>query len=124
MKLDPQSAFSSNIVQEIPADPVWSFVLAHHEGFWNAARFLGGHESARLVDRCVELLAQVRRATPRTEVMLDQTLAVLSLERVDDPGETGPVAGSVSPAVAPSQRGPTAGDTGTGNEEAAIGSMT
>lgn len=85
MKLDPKSAFSSDIVQEIPADPVLPFVVAHQEGLWHAARLLGGYESARLVDRCVELLLQEQRVTPRTAVMLRQILSVLSLDATDDP---------------------------------------
>lgn len=85
MKLDPKSAFSPEITQGIPADSVCSFISAHQEGLWHAARLLGGYESARLVDRCVELLAQDQRVRPRTAVMLSQILSLLSLDNVDDP---------------------------------------
>jgi len=85
MKLDPKSVFSSEIVEEISANPVLSFVMAHQGALWHAARLLGGYESARLVDRCVELLLQELCVTPRTAVMLRQILAVLSLDDTDDP---------------------------------------
>ncbi|MGB3626967.1 MAG: hypothetical protein WA989_14135 [Henriciella sp.] len=85
MKLDPKSAFSPEITQGIPADPVFSFINAHQEVLWHAARLLGGYESARLVDRCVELLGQDQRVRPRTTVMLGQILSLLSLDNVDDP---------------------------------------
>lgn len=85
MKQDLKFVFSTDAAQEIPAEPVTTFVFAHHEGLWHAARLLGGYESARLVDRCVDLLAQDRRVTPRTAVMLDQILSLLSLDKVDDP---------------------------------------
>lgn len=85
MKPDPKFAFSTDITQEIPADPVLSFISARQEALWHAARLLGGYESARLVDRCIELLTLDRRVTTRTRFMLDQILALLSLEKVDDP---------------------------------------
>ena len=85
MKLDPRSIFSPDLAQDITADPILCYVSAHQEGLWHAARLLGGYESARLVDRCVEVLAQDRCVTPRTLVMLDQILALLSLDKVDDP---------------------------------------
>jgi len=84
MKPDLKLAFSTDIAQEAPVDPVLSFISRHHEGLWHAARLLGGYESARLVDRCVEFLVQNRRVTPRSAIMLDQILAVLSLEHVHD----------------------------------------
>lgn len=85
MKLDPKSTFLHGIAQDIPADPILCFVAAHHEGLWHAARLLGGYESARLVDRCLELLTQDRRVAPRTKIMLDQILSILALDLVDDP---------------------------------------
>lgn len=85
MKLDPKSTFSPELSQEIPTDALVSFVFEHHEGLWNAARLLGGFESARLVDRCAELLAGEGRLTSRTRTMLGQILSVLSLEQVEDP---------------------------------------
>ncbi|WP_185804714.1 hypothetical protein [Pontivivens nitratireducens] len=85
MGLESKTAFPRNIAQKIPADPILSFVSEHREGLWHAARLLGGYESARLVDRCVELLANDGRLTPRTWTMLGQILALLSLDYVDDP---------------------------------------
>lgn len=85
MKLDPKSTFLPDNSQEISVDPIFYYVSAHREGLWHAARLLGGYESARLVDRCVEVLAQDRCMTPRTRIMLGQILAVLSLDNVDDP---------------------------------------
>ncbi|SDY25978.1 hypothetical protein [Citreimonas salinaria] len=85
MNLDSISIFAPDLAQEIPPDPILAYVSAHHEALWHAARLLGGYESARLVDRCAELLAQDRRVTSRTRMMLDQILAMLSLEEVDNP---------------------------------------
>jgi hypothetical protein len=85
MKLDPKSVFSSDRIHEIPADPVLSFFNMNRDGIWHAVRLLGGYESARIVDRCAELLARECRVIPRTRIMLDQILSVLSLEETDDP---------------------------------------
>lgn len=85
MKHDKKTAFFPDFAREIPADPVLSFVSAHYDGLWHATRLLGGYESARLVDRCVTRLAQDRCVTQRTRVMLGQILAVLSLDKADDP---------------------------------------
>ena len=85
MKLDPKSAFATDHSQTVLTDPVISFVSAHYEGLWHAARLLGGVEAARLVDRCTALLVQDRRVTPRTRIMLGQILAILGLDQVDDP---------------------------------------
>lgn len=87
MKLASKSAFVPDPAQVITADPVLSFISAHHGGLWHAARLLGGYESARLVDRCVERLVQDRCVTPRTRIMLDQILALLALEHADDPDQ-------------------------------------
>lgn len=84
MKLDPKFNFSPDLAQEIAADPAVSYVSAHYEGLWHAARLLGGYETARLVDRCAEILAQDRCLTPRTRIMLGQILVVLSMGRTDD----------------------------------------
>ncbi len=85
MRLESKTAFCRNIAHEIPADPILFFVSEQCEGLWHAARLLGGYESARLVDRCVELLAEDGCLTPRTWTMLGQILALLSLDYVDDP---------------------------------------
>ncbi len=85
MKLDPKSTFTPDLAQDSPADPVVVFVSAHHEGLWHAARLLGGYESARLVDRCIALLAEDRCVRPRTRIMLGQILTILSLDQVHDP---------------------------------------
>ncbi|WP_334061618.1 hypothetical protein [Limimaricola cinnabarinus] len=84
MKRDLKSDFSADIAQKVPVDPVLPFVSRNYEGLWHAARLLGGYESARLVDRCAELLAQDQCVSQRTRVMLDQILATLSLEHVHD----------------------------------------
>lgn len=85
MKPDLKSDFSTGIAQKISVDPVLPFVSKNYEGLWHAARLLGGYESARLVDQCVELLVQDQAVTHRTSVMLDQILSLLSLDKVDDP---------------------------------------
>ncbi|MFU8864768.1 MAG: hypothetical protein ACNA7O_12710 [Rhodobacterales bacterium] len=85
MKHDKKTVFFPGLAHEIPADPILSFVSAHYDGLWHAARLLGGYESARLVDRCMTNLAQDRCVTQRTRVMLGQILAVLSLDKADDP---------------------------------------
>ncbi|MGR3456016.1 hypothetical protein [Pseudooceanicola sp.] len=86
MKPDSKTIFSADLVQqEISADPVVSYVSAHHVSLWQAARLLGGYESARLVDCCAELLAEDLRLTPRTRIMLDQILEILCTDDIDDP---------------------------------------
>lgn len=85
MKLDPKTTFSTDHALTIPADPVLCFMSAHHEGLWQAARLLGGYESARLVDRCVALLEQERCVTRRSRIMLTQILSILSLDQAHDP---------------------------------------
>lgn len=85
MKPDSKFVFSTDAAQEVPVDPVLAFVSSQYEGIWHAARLLGGYQSARLVDRCVELLTQDRRVTTKARIMLDQILSVLSLDRVEDP---------------------------------------
>lgn len=87
MKLASKSAFVPDPMTQIPIDPVLSFVSAHHVGLWHAARLLGGYKSARLVDRCAEHLVQDGCVTQRTRIMLDQILALLSLDHVDDPDQ-------------------------------------
>ncbi len=85
MKLDPKTSFALEQAQDISTDPVLSFVATHKEGLWHAARILGGYESARLVDRCVAILKQDRCLTRRSRIMLGRILAVISLDKVDDP---------------------------------------
>jgi hypothetical protein len=85
MKIDVKSTFSTAQSQVCPTDPILTFVSAHYEGLWHAARLLGGYESARLVDRCQNLLILDGRLTSRTRLMLGQILAILSLESVDHP---------------------------------------
>lgn len=85
MKLDPTSIFSTNHAQDISSDPVLRFISANQDGLWHAVRLLGGYESARLVEQCVEHLGQDRRVTSRTRIMLGQILSVISLEKVDNP---------------------------------------
>ena len=85
MKLDPKSAFTPGLDQNVRADPILVFVSKRHEALWSAARLLGGSHSARLVDRCVQALRDDRCVTRRTRIMLGQILAVLSLDHADDP---------------------------------------
>lgn len=70
-----------------PTAAVLSFVSEHYEALWHAARLLGGYDSARLVDRCLERLTADQTVTPRAEIMLLQIMELLSLERVDDPDQ-------------------------------------
>ncbi len=85
MKFDPKTTFTSAEPQEFSADPICTFVSAHYEGLWHAARLLGGYEAARLVDRFQDLLVLDGRLTSRTRLMLGQILAILSLEMVGNP---------------------------------------
>ena len=85
MKIEPKSAFVEEKSHVPSPEPILLFISAHHEGLWYAAQRLGGRETARLVDRCVELLLHDRCLTRRTQIMLKQILDVLSLENVDDP---------------------------------------
>jgi hypothetical protein len=68
----------------IEAAPVLAFVEEHQSALWHASRLIGGYEKARLVDALVQTLQQERRLTRRARIMLDQLLAVLSLDVVDD----------------------------------------
>ncbi len=68
----------------IEAAPVLAFFAEHQSALWHASRLIGGYEKARLVDALVQTLQQERRLTRRTRIMLDQLLAVLSLDFVDD----------------------------------------
>lgn len=85
MKIFPEHAFADGTAQEISTCPILAFVSSRYQGLWHAAHLLGGYESARLVDRCIDLLVHDERVTPRANMMLEQILAVLSLEKVDDP---------------------------------------
>jgi hypothetical protein len=85
MKFDAQSTFFPAQPQEFISDPILTFVSAHYEGLWHAARLLGGYEAARLVDRCRDLLVMDGVPTSCTRLMLCQILSVLSLKTVDDP---------------------------------------
>ena len=68
-----------------PTNAILSFVSKHYEALWHAARLLGGYDSARLVDRCLERLTEDQIVTQRAQIMLLQIMELLSLERVDDP---------------------------------------
>jgi hypothetical protein len=85
MKFDPKTTFTSAEPQEFSADPICTFVSAHYEGLWHAARLLGGYEAARLVDHCRERLISDGVPTSCTRLMLGQILVILSLEMVGDP---------------------------------------
>lgn len=62
------------------AKPILTLFAERYSAFWHVARLLGGYESARLVDRCVELLETEAMITNRVHIMLEQLLALLCLE--------------------------------------------
>lgn len=61
--------------------PVLAFMEKNQCELWQAARLLGGYASARLVDRCVELLECEGTLSSRSEMMLKQLLSLLSQDR-------------------------------------------
>lgn len=65
--------------REFAAVPILSLFSADHAALWHAARFLGGYEASRLVDRCVDVLERERAITNTVRVMLDQLLTLLSM---------------------------------------------
>lgn len=67
--------------------PVIALFSTGHLAIWHAARLLGGYEPARLVDRCIGVLERDQALTDRVQIMLQQILDILSLEKVDDPGQ-------------------------------------
>lgn len=69
------------------AKPVIALFAKQHLAIWHAARLLGGYEASRLVDRCIGALERDSAITDRVLIMLDQILAVLSLEKVHDPDQ-------------------------------------
>lgn len=85
MTMEPKSAFRGNKPQSAYPEPLLLYFTDHYEGLWHAAQRLGGCETARLVDRCAELLMHDQCLTRRTRIMLDQILSVLSFENVDHP---------------------------------------
>lgn len=64
------------------ASPVLKFFEKNQTALWHAARLLGGYESARLVDRCSAALEHDLAITNHIGIMLDQLLALLSLEKI------------------------------------------
>jgi hypothetical protein len=85
MKLDTKSIFARASAEEISVDPLLVFVTLNHAALWQAVRFLGGYEAARVVERCIALLERDGRVTPRARMMIEQIHSVLTLDRVDDP---------------------------------------
>jgi hypothetical protein len=75
----------SNSPREFAAKPILTLFTERHSALWHAARLLGGYESARLVDRCVELLETEAVITNRVHIMLEQLIVLLSLKDVGDP---------------------------------------
>jgi len=71
--------------REFVAKPIMTLFAERYSAFWHVARLLGGYESARLVDRCVELLETEAMITNRVQIMLEQLLALLCLEDTGDP---------------------------------------
>jgi len=71
-------------IQDFAALPVLKFMSEMHDALWHAARLLGGYETSRLVDKCADAFERERRMTRTTRMMLDQILAVLTLENVHE----------------------------------------
>lgn len=63
------------------ARPVKEYLEAKQTDLRQAARLLGGHEAALLVDRCAEVLTAEGTIGSRVEMMLQQILSLLTLER-------------------------------------------
>lgn len=70
---------------EFIARPVLAFLSNHQSELWLTARFLGGYEAARLVDRCAALLERERALTVRTQVILRRIASLLALEHDGNP---------------------------------------
>lgn len=66
--------------EEFIVRPVFAFLSKHQSELWLTARFLGGYEAARLVDRCAALLERDRALTDRTRMMLGRIASMLALE--------------------------------------------
>lgn len=71
--------------QAITDAPVVSLFRKRHVDLWHALRMLGGYEASRLVDKCAARLEDLQFIDDRTWIMLNQILAILSLEEADDP---------------------------------------
>ena len=74
----------TRVEDQTAAAPILAFIGEHQSALWHAARLIGGYEQARLVDRLVDILQQERRITKRARIMIDQLLALLVLDPVDD----------------------------------------
>jgi hypothetical protein len=81
MKISSESNLRKpKLLREFVAKPILTLFAERYSAFWHVARLLGGYESARLVDRCVELLETEAMITNRVHIMLEQLLALLCLE--------------------------------------------
>jgi hypothetical protein len=65
--------------------PVAAYVAENRAALWHAARFLGGYESAQLVNHLAAALQENRRLSAAVRSMLDRLLSLLTLEHVHDP---------------------------------------
>ncbi len=74
----------TRVEDQTAAAPILAFIGEHQSALWHAARLIGGYEQARLVDRLVDTLQQERSVTRRVRIMIDQLLALLALDPVDD----------------------------------------
>lgn len=66
--------------------PVFAFWIKNQNSLWHVARFLGGYEAARLVDRISVLLEYAQAVDVRSRPMLEQLASVLNRQAVHEPG--------------------------------------
>ena len=81
------AATASESPAQFAAKPILALFARKYSEIWHAARLLGGYEASRLVDRCASTLEREAAITYRVRIMLDQVLAILSLDKVDDPDQ-------------------------------------
>lgn len=85
MKKSPKITPPNFNSAEFIARPVLIFMGKYYSDLWHTARFLGGYDAARLVDRCVELLERERGLAHRAQNILEQIASLLALEHDGDP---------------------------------------
>ena len=85
MGTSPIALASAKSAPDFAAKPIVEFIAANQTALWHAARFLGGYDASRLVDRCAELLEHERSVSNHVRLMLDRLVALLTLEHGHDP---------------------------------------
>lgn len=70
---------------EFIARPVLAFLSKHEAELWHTARFLGGYDAARLVDRCAALLERECALTDHTQRLLGRIASMIALEHDGNP---------------------------------------